>query len=210
MRSVAGQSLLLVTAALLGACAFDADYGGTQLRCPSGSPRCPDGQTCVNEVCVASAPGDAPPGDGGPDAGVCDLAARAPDNDGCGAALDLTAAALVAGGTLAYGDTTGYGNDLTPSTLPGCTGAPEPGPDAIYRLALQPGDTVTATLSPAGWTGAIYVTDACTATAACKGGAAAFATATVPITTAGTYYVVVDAPASGDAGCFSLAIAVTR
>lgn len=204
------QTPCVLCAVLLGACAFDADYGGTQLRCPPESPACPEGYACVAEVCVSGSPDGGGPDGAGPDATACELATQAPDNDGCGAAIDLTAAALAAGGTTAYGDTTGYANDLTPSTLPGCTGQPQPGPDALYRMTLAPGDTVTLTLSPEGWTGAVYLIDACTGTAGCEGGAAAFSQATIAITAAGTYYVVVDAPTTGAAGCFALAAAIAR
>jgi hypothetical protein len=210
LRAVAAAAV--ATAAATGglaACGFDADYSDTRLLCPPSSPRCPPGYTCAAGVCTTGAD-DGGPGDAGPDASVCELAMSQPDNDGCGAAIDLTAAALAAGGTIAYGDTTGYASDLTPSTLPDCTMSPEPGPDAIYRLTLAAGDSLAVTLSPDGWTGHVYVTDACTGTAACQGGAAAFSPLTVPITTAGTYYVVVDAPASGAAGCFALAATVTR
>ncbi len=202
----------LVAALAATGCSFDADYGGTSLRCPPASPRCPDGYACVNQVCTAGgADADAAPGDGlGPDAGVCELAAMAPPNDGCGAAIDLTAAALAPGGTIAYGNTTGYTSDLTPSTLPGCTESPEPGADAIYRLTLAAADSLVVTLSPQAWIGHVYVINACNATASCIGGGAAFAQVTETIATAGTYYVVVDAPTAGAAGCFSLAVTVTR
>jgi len=208
--------LVLASATTVAACAFDADYRGTALKCSAAAPACPDGYACVADVCVtggaidAAASGDGPGGDGapGPDAGVCDLAAQVADNDGCGAAINLTSAALTPGGTIAYGDTRGYANDLVPTSLTGCTGSPEPGPDAIYRLTLAAGDTLTATLESQGWTGAIYVIDACSSTAACKGGAASFAQATAPITVAGTYYLVVDS--TGAAGCFALSVAVVR
>lgn len=200
------QTPCVLVALFLGACRFDADYGGTELRCPPESPACPDGYACVAEVCVTGGGTDAP----ATDASACELAAQAPDNDLCGAAIDLTAAALAAGGTIAYGDTTGYVNNLTPSSLPGCTGEPQPGPDALYRMTLAAGDTVTLTLSPEGWTGAVYLIDACTSTAGCEGGAAAFSQASIAITAPGTYYVVVDAPASSAAGCFALAAAIAR
>lgn len=198
----------LVVALAAAGCRFDADYGDSALRCSAAAPACPPGFACVGDVCRRGA--DGPPGDAGPDASVCELAAAAADNDGCGAAIDLTPAALAAGGATVHGDTTGYTNDLTPSTLPGCTGAPEPGPDALYRLTLAAGDTVHLTLAPEGWTGAVYLIDACTGTAACEGGAAAFTAATIPITAAGTYYVVVDAPTAGAAGCFTLAARIAR
>lgn len=192
----------------LASCRFDGDYDGSALTCPPSSPSCPPGYTCVGMVCIRGA--DGPPADAGPDASVCDLAALADDNDVCGDSIDLTTAALTPAGTLAHGDTTGYANDLTPSTLPDCTGQPEPGPDALYRLTLAAGDTVHLTLSPEGWTGAVYLIDACNGTATCEGGAASFADATISIATAGTYFVVVDAPTAGAAGCFTLSARIER
>ena len=42
---------------LLTACSFSGDFGGTRYRCGEGG-RCPDGQTCVAEYCVAESPVD--------------------------------------------------------------------------------------------------------------------------------------------------------
>ena len=114
-----------------------------------------------------------------------------------------------------YGDTTGYANDLAPSVLPGCTGSPEPGPDAVYRLALSAGDTLHAELRTTGHDGAIYLLDGCSLTATCRGGADALGAgaidqATIAITTTGTYYLVVDASSAGAAGCYALRMSITR
>jgi hypothetical protein len=195
-----------IVLAFLAACRFDADYGGTALRCPTESSRCPDGFTCIAGVCTANAPDAAT----GPDATTCELAAQHDPNDVCGGARDLTTAALMPGGTVAYGTTTGYANDLTPSSLLDCTGQPELGADAIFRLTLAAGDDVALTLAPDGWTGDVYLIAGCSETAACEGGAAAFATANVTIATAGTYYVIVDAPVAGAGGCYALTATVSR
>lgn len=201
---------LLALAAALASCSFDGDYDGTALSCPTTSPTCPPGFTCVAERCTRAT--DGPPGDAGPDASVCELAAQVNDNDTCGTSRDLTADALAPGGTRAYGDTAGYANDLTPTSLPDCTGFQEPGPDAVYRLELVAGDTVHLELTPEGWTGAIYLIDACTgmATDTCLGGAGSFSEEIIEIQTAGTYFVVVDAPTAGAAGCFTLAARIER
>lgn len=206
---------LVTAAALAAACRFDGSYDGTHLRCSAADPRCPDGFTCVADVCTE--PGDATDATdaAGPDASVCELAAQAPDNDRCAAALDVTTAARAAGGTMVYGDTTGYAADLAPSTLPGCTGSVEPGPDAIYKLTLQAGDQVALSLAPVAHDGAVYVLDGCSLTASCKGGADALGAgaidaASVPIAAAGTYYVVVDASLMAAAGCYALSVAITR
>jgi hypothetical protein len=203
--------LAAAAVASLGAgCTFDADYGDTQLMCPESSPRCPAGYTCVNTVCVVPGGPDAATDGAGPDAGVCELAAMEGENDGCGASRDLTAAASAAGGTVAHGDTTGYVDDLTPSTLPDCTGSPEPGPDAIFRVNLVVGESLAVTLTTDGWLGDVYVTDACTQIADCLDGAMQNTAVTVgPVGTAGTYYIVVDARTAGVSGCFSLSATIT-
>lgn len=204
---------LLAAIAFIAACSFDGSYDGAMVRCAAEEPRCPAGFTCEADLCTASpAPVDAQPG---PDASVCELAAAAPDNDRCAAAIDLTAAALAAGGTTVYGDTTGYAADVAPSTLPGCTGSVEPGPDALYRLTLAAGDRVELTLAPVAHDGAVYVLDGCSLTANCKGGADALGAgaidhATVTIAVAGTYYVAVDASTTTAAGCYALTASISR
>lgn len=204
--------LVVVAAAGLTACSFDADYGGTNLRCPPSSPRCPDGYTCVNEACTTNVGGD-----GGTDGAIdasdavpstCDLAVGEGTRDICGQARDLTAAAALAGGTTVYGNTTGYANDLTPSTLPDCTTSPEPGPDAIWRVTIAAGQTLAVTFSPDGWNGDVYIINACTQTATCVEGGPMFTPITV-MPPAGTYYIVVDSRGAAVAGCFSLDVEIT-
>ncbi|MBZ0238973.1 MAG: hypothetical protein K8M05_42070 [Deltaproteobacteria bacterium] len=208
------HTLAVVAAAGLTGCAFDADYAGTSLRCPASSPRCPDGYTCVDEVCTRAGATDAGDGDGdapdasGADAGVCDLAAAEGTRDTCGQARDLTAAASAAGGTRVHGNTTGYANDLTPSTLPDCTTSPEPGSDGIWRITVTAGQTLAVTFSPEGWSGDVYIVDACTATATCEGGGPMFSSVSVT-PAAGTYYIVVDARTPSEAGCYHLDVALT-
>jgi hypothetical protein len=204
--------LVAVAAGGLTACAFDADYGGTNLMCPPSSPRCPDGYTCVNQVCTTGGADDGGidggDGGGGGDASACDLAITEGTRDTCGQARDLTPDANQTGGTTVYGNTTGYAGDLTPSTLPDCTTSPEPGPDAIWRVTLTTGQSLTVTLTPYGWSGDVYVVDACTATADCVGGGAMFSPVTVT-PAAGTYYIVVDSRSAGVSGCFSLDVTIT-
>jgi hypothetical protein len=201
--------LVVGAAAGLTACSFDADYGGTQLRCPPASPRCPDGYTCVNETCTMNGGTDGGGPDGvTPDAGACDLAIGEGTRDTCGQARDLTPAANMAGGTTVYGNTTGYANDLTPSTLPNCTTSPEPGPDAVWRVTITAGQSLTVTFSPEGWSGDVYVINACSSTATCMGGGAMFTPVTLT-PAAGTYYIVVDSRAAGANGCFALDVEIT-
>lgn len=207
---------LAVAATGLTACSFDADYRGTTLLCPPSAPRCPDGYTCVNQVCTtgaatdAASDGDADAADASStDAGTCDLATIEGTRDTCGQARDLTAAATAAGGTTVFGNTTGYASDLTPSTLPDCTTSPEPGPDGIWRATLTTGQTLSVTFSPEGWSGDVYIINACTPTATCVEGGAMFTPVTVS-PPAGTYYIVVDSRMAGVAGCYSLDVAITQ
>lgn len=202
--------LVAVAAAGLTGCSFDADYGGTNLRCPASSPRCPDGYTCVNQVCTMGGDDDGGATDGSnADASSCQLATGEGTRDTCGQARDLTPDATQPGGTTVYGNTTGYASDLTPSTLPDCTTSPEPGPDAIWRVTLTAGQSLTVTLRPDGWNGDVYVVDACTATADCVGGGAMFAPVTV-MPAAGSYYIVVDSRSAGVSGCFALDVTITQ
>ena len=102
-----------------------------------------------------------------------------------------------------------------PTIWPGCTGSVAPGPDAIYRVTLAAGDALALSLAPQAHDGAVYLLDGCSLTAACRGGADALGVGaidatTIAITTSGTYYLVVDASAAGAAGCYALAVAITR
>jgi hypothetical protein len=199
-----------VVAAGLTACAFEADYGDTILACPPSSPRCPEGHACVNDVCTAGGSLDASPIDTRTaDSSTCDLAVGEGTRDTCGQARDLTPDASMTGGTTVYGDTSGYVNDLTPSTLPDCTTSPEPGPDAIWRVTTTAGQTLTVTFSPDGWSGDVYIIDACTSTADCVEGGPMFTPVSVS-PPAGTYYIVVDSRAAAVSGCFSLDVTITQ
>ncbi len=204
--------LLLGTAA---SCHVDAEDCSTRYQCLD---RCPCGQRCKDGRCVdPSEPG--PDGGHAPDAsdpgdanlGVCERAAQADANDECADAIDLTGA-LAAGSVTVYGDTRGYDADLSPSTLPDCTESPELGPDAVYRIDLEAGDTLAAELGPeGGWNAAIYLLDACSGLAGCVGGSdgpgGAVETFDLTVPETGTYYLVVDASVAGSAGCFTLVVA---
>lgn len=216
LRLAPGLALAALT---LAACGFEADYGGADLRCPDG--RCPDGFTCSADArCVRAgddadgAPPDGPPDAGGPDAplGVCDKAALAPDNDGCGAAIDLTAAARAAGGATVHGDTTGYGNDVA-AGLPTCTGILEKGPDAIYKLTGAAGAHLVASVAPEAWNVGLVLLDGCASGATCLDGADALGTGAesveADLTGAGPYYLVVDSFDTTAAGCFTLSVTLT-
>jgi hypothetical protein len=202
-------ALLALPAALgTGACSFDADLSGTSFQCTPANPHCPAGQTCVVDHCAA-APGtpDAPLA--GPDAGPCDLAAQAPRNDRCDQAIVLGAAVSASGGTTVYGTTVGYADDLHPAIIATCSGVLEQGPDAVYAVDAQAGQTLTVDLSPLGFDGGIYLLDACSGSATCLGGKDVTGSGTpeshaFSIATTGRYYLVVDASAAAASGCFVL------
>lgn len=210
-RSIAA---LVASVAVVAGCGLSPRYDDTHFRCPAESPDCPAGFTCVAGTCERVGPDAPTTGDGAPDAtaDVCTLAHAAPNNDLCSGAIDVTTAAR-AGGATVYGDTTGYASNLNPAIIATCTGAMNPGPDAIYRVDANAGDTLTVTLTPTDWDGAVYVLDGCSGSAGCLGGddqmpAGSIDTADIPITTAGTYYVVVDSQQPSRAGCFTLNVAL--
>jgi hypothetical protein len=217
-RSIA-RSATLAAAAFAGhaACGLDPRYDDTHFRCPPESPTCPEGFTCVAERCEAIAGTDAALADAGTDGApdgppdVCALAAAAPDNDHCAAAIDLTAAATMPAGATVYGDTTGYASDLNPAIIATCTGAPTPGADAIYKIDAAATDQLVLELALVDSDGALYLLDGCSTGAACLGGEDDTAVGNIEMRTfsipaTDTYYIVVDSrltTPSGD-GCFTL------
>ena len=214
-------ALALGLALGVSGCRFDEpDYSGTRYRCPD--QRCPDGFTCGDDgwcwahdaglvdaaIDAATDPADAaidaaPPADA---PGVCDLAALADDNDGCGYAI------AVSDGETVYGDTTDYGSDMLLPNLD-CTGKNTAGPDAFYRIALEAGAHLVATMTPEDWDGGLYLVDSCSP-ASCVDGSdvatvnlAETVDAVAPST--GTYYLVVEGATTYQAGCFTLSVTVT-
>ena len=216
-RSIAG--FCLAGAAIAGGCGLDPDYRNTEFQCPAESPECPPGFTCEAGVCRPIGAADAradgvsadAPIDGPLD--VCALAMQAADNDQCSQAIDLTAAAAQPAGATVYGDTTGYASDLNPAIIATCTGAPNPGPDAIYRVDAPAGTQVVLELAPVDWDGAVYLLDGCAAAASCLGGEdgmgiGALDMAMITVTAADTYFIVVDSQATARAGCYTLRVRI--
>ena len=195
---------------------FDARATPDAAPTPDSPPGSPDARPAVD-----AAPGapDAPPAPdapaGTPDAGggsVCGMAAAAPDNDTCAAAIDVTTAAGGAGGATVYGDTTGYVDDLIPPT-PGCIGYEMDGPDAIYAVQATAGRTLRATVTPEGWDVGVYILSTCSDAATCTVGAdVGFSgdaeTVDYVVPTTATYYVVVDGWATSAYGCFTLNVSI--
>lgn len=160
---------------------------------------------------------DAPPGaidariDAPPsaiDAGIDAPPGAAPDT--CVQALDVTAAAMVAGGTTVTGDTTGYVDDVRPAST--CTGFLPDGPDAIYSVTVNAGVTITAVATPTtGWDISLELVQPCAATPTCLDGSDVITgpeTVMFTTTAQGTYYIVVDGYNPGVAGPFSLNVRV--
>jgi hypothetical protein len=170
----------LVLVALLGACSFEADYGGSRYRCAGDAGGCPPGFMCMaSGYCVVPGSVDAAPGDldAGPDGidadpdqpdaasvDVCTEAAAAPAADTCadGDARDLTDAARQPGGFVVYGDTTEHGNTLqSPSSGCGAIGVITTGNDAIYTVELAVGERLSARLFTEGWDSVLYLAPSC-------------------------------------------------
>lgn len=225
MRRLAIAYVLLVTA-----CNFSPDYGNSSYHCSNGV--CPAGFHCgSNQVCVrdgvadaardASSAADAAAADAsaadaaadaaaGVDAGVCEQAAAAADNDSCTSPpINLSTAAKTSAGATAYGNTTKYANNQTlPNVM--CTGSTTAGPDAYYEIDMTAGQTVTVTLSPQGWNGAVYLLDQCAVAANCLAGDDEMPndSFSYKATTDGSYFLVVDGPSSADSGCYTLHVRV--
>ncbi len=182
---------------------IDARAGG-----PDAAPGAPDAAPGAPDAAIA----DATPG--APDAATADATVSLPDamvtpdamiampdagivlgdGDTCATANEITAQATSAGGFSFSGDTGPLADDIdVPSA---CTGYGNSGSDAIFKLSVNAGQTITATLNTS-WDGAIEIVPTCSAAPTClagsddiAGGGTETVTATAPSTS--TYYVVVD------------------
>jgi Cys-rich repeat protein len=123
-------------------------------------------------------------------------------NDTCAGAAPLSVPGTVAG------DTTWARDDLHWALAASCTGYYTTGGELFHAVALSAGQSITATLAPAGWDGALYVIDDCAAPACLAGVDAVFAggVETLPFTApaTGTYRLVVDGAVGG--GAYTLAV----
>lgn len=130
--------------------------------------------------------------------------------DTCAQALDLTTAAMAAGGTTVTGDTTGYANNVEPATA--CTGYGNDGPDAIYQVTVPAGRIITASMTTS-WDGAVEIVQPCAMVPTCLDGTdsatgAGTEIATFTTTAAGTYFIVVDSYLPSVYGAYSLNVRV--
>jgi hypothetical protein len=145
---------------------------------------------CFNDTCVAQ-----------------------PANDTCATAAALTIGTPVTGTTA--GAARNYNLGLQGAT---CTGFAQPGPDTVYSLALTANQAITVTLSGTAATydgsialvgpGAAAICDASPITTCVAGADEMFdgqnETFTYTATTAGTYFVIVDAFGPNEGGTYTL------
>lgn len=152
------------------------------------------------------------PVDAAPTMNYCELAALVPANDTCDTAIDLTAAVRREGGHTTYGDTRQYQDELHPPYR--CTDYLfEDGPEAVYRVDLNAGETLTVTAAPTRWDLGLYVLSTCASDAPlCRGADKAAYGKTESLVFAasvsGTYYLVVDSFQPDMRGCYSLNVGV--
>jgi hypothetical protein len=179
----------------------DAPTGGADAR---GVPDAPTG--------TADAPTGAPDAaPGGPDASTTD-APPLGNGDTCATANDISGLATQTGGFTFNGDLTGLANDIEPSN--GCTGFDNDGPDAVFIVTAQAGQTISASMSCA-WDCAVEITTNCTLDAACVAGTDDTAgdvqqteATSYVAPSAGTYYVIADSWDAGAYGPYSLTVTV--
>jgi hypothetical protein len=132
-----------------------------------------------------------------------------PQGDVCALAVPTTA------GTLSNQTTNGSANDYQPATA--CTGRAESGLDRVYAVTVAAGQTLTATVTPAGASDpGVYLVrgpeTACAATPLCLAGADGFSSDSVSYTNASgapeLIYIVVDSSQAG-AVTFDLTVALS-
>jgi hypothetical protein len=190
-------------------CSIGSNYDGTAYTCEQG--RCPDGFRCVGGKCLDGDAGsidatalDAPTLDAAlePDADAC---AFDPRSDTCQPAdLEELSAVSQPGGQTVCGSTAGNTNALI-----GCTGAPMPAADSVFRFAATTGQQITAVLRPMGFNGSVYLLTDCSGqclTIADAQGVGGMETAQFTATSTGDHYVVVDSGTG--TGAYELTVTV--
>lgn len=195
-----------VTLVLVAACA-QGQGGGDEIDARSADAKLDNIDAATTDGSMPTDGSiDAPPQN--VDAGIDAPPGAAPDT--CAQAQDVTAAAMVAGGTTVTGDTTGYVDDVRPASS--CTGFLPDGPDAIYSVTVNAGVTITAVATPTtGWDISLELVQPCAATPTCLDGSDVITgpeTVMFTTTAQGTYYIVVDGYNPGIAGPFSLNVRV--
>jgi hypothetical protein len=182
--------------AILAACRITSDLDGAQLACVEA---CPEGLECVSGRCVEPGAIDGGDLDGTPDAPVCECTADTFADD-CGAGLvDIASGERICAST-----------ESNTNAVLGCTGAPQPGLDAAFRISADAGQTITATVRPEGFDAAVYIVRDCSSTScdaiADEAGVSGTETASVAAPVTADYFVIVDSPTG--AGCYELDVTV--
>jgi hypothetical protein len=143
-------------------------------------------------------------GPGGTTTGQLTVNVVATVGDTCSSAFAVNGSGTFAGNTLQAL------NDYQDAQS--CTGFQETGPDQVYRVALNAGDRLQATLQPTtSWDSAIYVVTSCANIAqSCVAGIDGTTPEHIDYTAvaAGTYYVIVDGFA-GAGGPYTLNLNIT-
>src|SRR5262249_39140938 len=112
------------------------------------------------------------------------------------------------------GNTQQASNDYQDASA--CTGFTETGPDQVYKLSLQPGDRVQATLTPSGtaWDASLYMVTSCSnVSVSCvagsdRAGAGSAESIDYTAVAAGDYDLIADGYL-GAGGTYSLQVSIT-
>lgn len=138
-------------------------------------------------------------GPGGTATAPTTVSVSSPNGDQCSSAFEIRQSGVFTGNTQTAV------NDYSAATS--CTNFVETGPDQAYRLSLQAGDRVRASLTPTGgWDAALYLVTSCSSidqscVAGEDNGNPEIVDYTAP--SAGTYYLIVDGFGTA-AGAYSL------
>ena len=179
MTSAGIMPRFVVVCVLLAACSFEADYRGGNYTCHDGM--CPSGLVCENARCVERSSADA--------------------HD---PALTCGDPGLL--GSSATGSTAGRTSRMSAM----CSGVVMNGPDAVYRVDAAAGDVLHVSVSGSFAVNA-YVLASCTpapALPACLTNMAASDGSPIAVTasTAGAYFIVVDAALAAAAGSYTVSL----
>jgi hypothetical protein len=188
MTRLAIMPRIAVSCALLvGACSFDASYGGGRYTCSDGV--CPSGLVCTARMCVAPGSADAPK----VDSRMYALTCGDPEP-------------IASAGGAFTGTTTGRSNTITAS----CSGGIENGPDTVYRFDATTGDSITISVA-ASYAASAYAISPCSvtpATPACIGTMAATPGNPITLTAGftGPHFIVVDGINPAVDGSYTLTV----
>jgi len=173
----------------LGACSFEADYGGGTYTCSDG--RCPSGLVCMANACV-----DPTALDGGMD-GPTDGDARIP------APTCADPGIVTSPGGTETGTTANHPMNLSSM----CGGFVMNGREAVYRIDLVAGDSLLVAIT--GARKAYVIAQCVTPAPACLGNALATDGNPLSVTpAAGPSFVIVDDENPANDGTYTLTLTV--